>query len=235
MGGVYWYPLYNVLEEGHQIILVKPQHMKAVPGHKTDVKDSEWIADLLRHGLLTPSFIPPKPIRQLRELTRYRKTLVQERAQEVNRLQKVLESANIKLAAVATDVLGTSGRQMLEAVIQGTTDVEVLADLARGVLRKKIPQLQRALEGQVQPHHRFLLQRILAHIEFLEASMAQVQCEIEQRLSPYEQAMELLQTIPGIKAISAAGILAEIGSDISIPRCYPQSAHCRRAGVGRGH
>jgi len=231
--GVYWYPIYNVLEEGHQIILVNPQHMKAVPGRKTDIKDSEWIADLLRHGLLTPSFIPPKPIRQLRELTRYRKTLVQERAREVNRLQKVLESANIKLAAVATDVLGKSGRDMLEALVQGTTDVGVLADLARGLLRKKMPQLQRALEGQVQPHHRFLLQCILAHIEFLEASMEQVQGEIEQRLNPYEQAMVLLQTIPGIKAISAAGILAEIGIDMSR---FPTSKHLASwAGVCPGN
>jgi transposase len=155
--GVYWHPVFNLLEEDFSVILVNAQHMKALPGRKTDIKDSEWIADLLRHGLLRPSFIPSKPIRVLRELTRYRKTLVQERAQEVNRLHKVLEGANIKLAAVATDVLGKSGRDMLTALIEGTTDAEVLADLARGLLRKKLPQLQEALEGRVQPHHRTLL------------------------------------------------------------------------------
>ncbi len=163
--GVYWHPIFNILEEGRTIILVNAQHMKAVPGRKTDVKDSEWLADLLRHGLLKASFIPPKPIRELRDLTRYRKTLVQERSQEVNRLQKLLEGANIKLAAVATDVLGKSGRDMVEAVIGGEQNAEALAALARGRLRAKLPDLRKALEGRVQPHHRFLLQRILAHID----------------------------------------------------------------------
>jgi len=162
---VYWRPVFNVLEEGRTIILVNAQHMKAVPGRKTDVKDSEWIADLLRHGLLKASFIPPKPIRDLRELTRYRKTLVQERGRETNRLQKLLEGANIKLASVATDVLGKSGRDMLEALIGGEQRPEVLAELARGRLRAKLPQLRQALEGRVQPHHGFLLTRLLAHID----------------------------------------------------------------------
>ncbi len=181
--GVLWHPIFNILEEGREIILVNAQHMKAVPGRKTDVKDSEWLADLLRHGLLKASFIPPKPIRELRDLTRYRKTLVQERSQEVNQLQKLLEGANIKLAAVATDVLGKSGRDMLEAVIGGEQDAEVLAALARGRLRAKLPNLRKALEGRVQPHHRFLLQQLLAHIDFLEQSMMQVEEEIEQSLS----------------------------------------------------
>lgn len=165
--GSYWRPVFNLIEEGRTIILVNAQHMKAVPGRKTDLKESEWLADLLRHGLLRASFIPPAPVRELRDLTRYRKTLVQERAQEANRLQKVLETANVKLAAVATDVLGKSGRAMLEALIAGTTDAEVLSQLARGKLRNKLSQLQEALDGRVQPHHRLLLKHILAHIAFL--------------------------------------------------------------------
>lgn len=203
------------LEEGRNILLVNPQHIKAVPGRKTDVKDSEWLADLHRHGLLKASFIPPKPIRELRELTRYRKTLVQERAQEVNRLQKVLEGANVKLAAVATDVLGKSGRQMLEALSGGEVDAQALSELARGRLRAKLPQLRQALEGRVEPHHRFLLERILAHIDFLEASLQQVQQEIEQRLAPFEEAIALLESIVGIDLIAAIAIVAEIGIDMS--------------------
>ena len=213
--GVYWHPVFNLLEEHHTIILVNPQHMKAVPGRKTDVKDAAWIADLLRHGLLRPSFIPPKPIRDLRDLMRYRKTLVQARSQEINRLQKVLEGANIKLAAVATDVLGKSGRDMLEALVGGAQDAEALAELARGRLRAKLPQLRQALDGRVQPHHRFLLQQILAHIDFLEESLAQVQQELEQRLGPFEEAMTLVEGVTGIQATAAAAILAEIGVDPS--------------------
>jgi transposase len=152
--GVFWRPIFNLLEDGPTIVLVNATHMHAVPGRKTDVKDSEWIADLLRHGLLQPSFIPPTPIRELRELTRYRKTLVQERADLVNRRQKVLETANLKLAAVATDVLGKSGRAMLAAIIAGEGAAAALAELARGRLRAKLPELRRALEGRVEPHPR---------------------------------------------------------------------------------
>jgi transposase len=213
--GVFWHPVYNLLEQGRTILLVNPQHMRAVPGRKTDVKDAEWLADLLRHGLLSASFIPPKPIRELRELTRYRKTLVAERAQEVNRLQKVLEGANVKLAAVATDVLGRSGRLMLEAMLGGEQEAEALAELARGRLRAKLPDLRLALDGRVQPHHRFLLERILAHIDFLEESLAQVQKEIEQRLSPFEEAVTLAQSLLGIQETAAAAIVAEIGTDMS--------------------
>jgi transposase len=231
--GVFWHPIFNVLEEGREIILVNAQHMKAVPGHKTDVKDSEWLADLLRHGLLQASFIPPKPIRELRELTRYRKTLVQERNQEVNRLQKVLEGANIKLAAVATDVLGKSGRDMLEAVVGGEQDAEALASMARGRLRAKLPDLRLALEGRVQPHHRFLLQRILAHIDFLDQSIAQVEQEIEQHLRPFEEAVELVQSITGLQATTTAGILAEIGIDMTR---FPSDKHLASwAGVCPGN
>jgi len=138
--GMYWRPVFTLLEEGRSVILVNAQHMKAIPGRKTDIKDSEWLADLLRHGLLKASFIPPAPIRELRDLTRYRKSLVQERAREVNRVHKVLETANVKLSSVATDVLGKSGRDMLSALIEGTTDAQILADLARGKLRKQLPQ-----------------------------------------------------------------------------------------------
>ncbi len=213
--GVYWRPVYNLLEANRTVILVNPKHMKAVPGRKTDVKDSEWIADLLRHGLLQASFIPPQPIRELRELTRYRKTLVEQRTAEVNRLQKLLEGANIKLAAVATDVLGKSGRAMLEALIEGTADAATMAELARRRLRAKLPQLRAALEGRVQPVHRFLLGQFLALIEFLEDAIAQVQAEIERRLAPYHEAVERLQTIPGVGETAAAAILAEIGVDMS--------------------
>ena len=165
--GVYWRPVFNLLEDGRTIILVNPQHIKAVPGRKTDVKDSEWLDDLLRQGLLTPSFIPPQPIRARRELTRYRKRLVEERAREVSRVQKVLEGANIKLAAVATDVLGTSGRARREALIAGEQDPVVLAELARGRLRAKRQALQLALDGRLVAQHRTVLRHLLAHIDFL--------------------------------------------------------------------
>jgi transposase len=220
--GVYWWPVYNLLEDGRSITLVNPQHMRAVPGHKTDVKDSEWLADLLRHGLLKASFIPPRPIRELRELTRYRKTLVQERAQEVNRLQKVLESANIKLAAVASDVVGASARRMLEALLAGEEDVEALAQLAHARLRRRIPELRQALVGRIRPHHRVLLRRLLDHIDFLAASMAHLQAEIDVRLQPYAEGMTLLQSIPGISAVAAATIIAEMGSDMAR---FPSAKH----------
>ena len=199
--GVYWRPVFNILEEGRTLVLVNPQHIKHVPGRKTDVKDAEWLADLLRHGLLQPSFIPPAPIRELRELTRYRKTLVQARTDEVNRLQKTLEGANLKLAAVATSVLGVSGRAMLEALLGGEQDPLVLAEVARGKLRAKLPALRKALEGRVQPHHLVLLGQLLAHIDFLDASIAQVEQAIEARQAPFAEAIELLQTIPGVGAV----------------------------------
>ncbi len=219
---IYWRPVFNVLEEAHTIILVNAQHIKAVPGRKTDVRDAEWLADLLRHGLLQPSFIPPAPIRNLRDLTRYRKTLIGERTQEINRLHKVLESANIKLGMVATDVLGTSGRLMLAALLNGEEDPQVLADLARGLLRKKLPALQQALEGRVQPHHRVLLRQILAHVDFLERSIAVVQAEVGQLLDPMAEDVALLQTIPGVSKQAATTIVAEIGTDM---RRFPSAKH----------
>src|SRR5437763_15092 len=215
--GVYWQPVFNILEEeeGRTLLLVNAQHIKTVPGRKTDVRDSEWLADLLRHGLLRASFIPPAPIRDLRELTRYRKTLVQEHSAEVNRLHKVLESANLKLGAVATDILGASGRDMLAALLAGERDPDVLADLARGKLRGKLPDLRRALVGRVKPHHLVLIERILAHLDFLEQSIAQVQDEIDQALAPFEEAVGLLDGIPCVGRTAAAAMVAEIGTDMS--------------------
>jgi len=220
--GIYWRPIFNLLEDGQTVLLVNAQHVKAVPGRKTDVKDSEWLADLLRHGLLQPSFIPPAPVRALRDLTRYRKTLIQERAQEVNRLHKVLETANLKLASVATDILGASGRRMLEAILAGEQDPAVLAELAQGRLRQKLPQLRLALQGRPQPHHRVLIERILAHVDFLEDSLAALQAEIAAALVPVAAAVTLLQTIPGIGAAAAATIVAEIGTDMER---FPSAKH----------
>jgi transposase len=213
--GVFWQPVFNLLEDGRTMVLVNPQHIKAVPGRKTDVKDSEWLADLLRHGLLTPSFIPPAPIRELRELTRYRKHLVEARAREVNRVQKVLEGANIKLSSVATDVLGKSGRAMLEALIAGEQDPARLSELARGRMRSKRPELQRALDGRLLGQHRILLQHLLAHIDFLDQSIAELEAEIERCLAPFGQAVALAQTLPGIAETAATAIIAELGTDMS--------------------
>jgi transposase len=231
--GVSWWPVDHLLEEGRCVTLVNPQHMQAVPGHPTEVKDSEWLADLLRHGLLRASFIPPRPIRELRELTRSRKTLVQERAQEVNRLQKVLESANSKLAAVASDVVGASARRMLEALLAGEQDVETMAQLAHARMRQRLPELRQALVGEVRPHHRVLLRRLLDHIDCLDRSMAQVPAEIDQRLQPDAQALHLLQSIPGVNRLAAAAIIAEIGVDMMR---FPSARHLAAwAGVCPGN
>jgi transposase len=231
--GVFWRPVFNLLEEGHEIVLVNPQHMKAVPGRKTDVKDAAWLADLLRHGLLQPSFIPPAPIRALRELVRYRRTLVQERVRGVNRIQKVLELANIKLAAVASEVLGTSGRAMLDALLAGQTDPAALAELARGRLRAKLPALRLALAGRLQPHQCVLLQQMLAHVDFLETSLAQLQVEIDRHLVPCAEAMALAQTLPGVGPTAAAGLIAELGTDMGV---FPSHRHLASwAGVCPGN
>jgi transposase len=220
--GIYWRPVFNLLESRFEVILVNAQHMKAVPGHKTDVKDSEWIADLLRHGLLTASFIPPKPIRDLRDLVRSRKTLVQQRAQAVNRVQKVLETANIKLSSVASDVLGKSGRDMLDALLAGISDAETLANLARGRLRAKLPLLREALDGRVDATHRVLLRHLLDLIDFLQGQIEQLSADIEQQLPPYQKLLALLLQIPGIGLTAAVTILAEIGTDM---RRFPSAKH----------
>src|SRR5215208_1573914 len=193
--GVYWKPIWNLLEGSFELVLANARHVKAVPGRKPDVRDCEWIADLLRHGLLSGSFVPDRAQRELRELTRYRTSLVQERSAEVNRLQKTLEGANIKLGDVATDIMGLSSRQMLAALAGGETDAAAMAQLAQGRLRDKLPGLERALAGRVGPHQRFLLARQLAHIDFLDANIAEVSAEIAERLHPYDAELERLATI----------------------------------------
>ena len=213
--GVYWHPIWNVLEGTLELVLANARHIKAVPGRKTDVKDCAWIAELLRHGLLQPSFVPLRPERQLRELTRYRATLVQQRTAEVNRLQKTLESANIKLAAVASDIMGVSAQAMLAELLAGNTDVATIANLARGRLRDKLPQLEQALVGRFDEHHRFMVAAYLAHIEYLDTAITAAEARIDERLLPCEQAVAQLDTIPGISRVAAQALLAELGTDMS--------------------
>ncbi len=213
--GVYWKPVYNLLEAANfEPMVVNAQHIKAVPGRKTDVRDAEWIADLLRHGLLRASFIPDREQRELRELVRYRRSLVQERSREANRLQKVLEGANVKLSSVATDVLGRSGRDMLSAIVQGIADPVALASLARGRLKQKSDQLEQALRGLVGPHQRFLLREQLSHIEEIEGRIARLNTEIEDRLHPFEPILQRLETIPGVGRRVGEEVLAEIGTNM---------------------
>src|SRR5687767_3283553 len=220
--GVYWKAPFNLLEGQFQVLLAKAQHINAVPGRKTDVKDAEWIADLLRHGLLRASFVPDRPQRELRELTRYRTALVRERASEVNRLQKTLEGANVKLAGVATDVLGLSARRMLAALVAGEEDAAVLADMAQGRLREKIPQLERALAGRFGAHQRFLVAEQLAHVDFLDERIARLDAEIAERTRPVADVLERLDTIPGVGRRTAEILAAEIGVDMAR---FPTAAH----------
>jgi transposase len=220
--GIYWRPIFNLLEGGFTVLLVNAGHIKTVPGRKTDVKDCEWIADLLSHGLLKGSFIPPEPIRDLRDLTRYRKSLTDERVRDVNRLQKLLEGANIKLSSVATDVMGVSGKAMLEALVSGSTDPDVLADLAKGRLRQKLPLLKEALQGRFRPHHRFLLEEILKHLDYLDGAIERLSQEVLNRLVPFSVLIELMDLIPGIDQRVAEGILSEIGPDMN---WFPSDRH----------
>jgi transposase len=215
-------PVWNLLEDAFSLQLVNARHIKQVPGRKTDVRDAEWIATLLRHGLLRASFVPERPQRELRELVRYRTSLVREQSAEINRLQKTLEGANINLAAVATDILGKSAREMLQALIGGITNASALADLAKGKLRAKLPELERALIGRVGPHQPFLLARQLAHIDYLEALIEEVSAEITERMCPFEAALEHLDTIPGVGRRIAEVIVAEIGLDLER---FPGLAH----------
>lgn len=212
--GVYWKPVWNVLEGGFELVLANAQHIKAVPGRKTDVRDCEWIADLLRHGLLRPSFVPDRPQRELRDLTRYRVSLVYQRTAEVNRLQKVLEDANVKLASVATDIMGLSAQAMLQELVSGNTDTTAIAELAKGRLRKKIPELEQALTGRFADHHRFLVTCHLSLIDNFDELIAEVEAEIEERVRPFEEKVKQLDTLPGINRIAAQAILAEIGTDM---------------------
>ena len=220
--GVYWKPIWNLLEQRFHLLLVNARHMKAVPGRKSDVRDSEWIAELLQHGLLRGSFVPDRAQRELRELTRYRMALVRQRTAQANRLQKTLEGANIKLASVATDILGVSGQQILAALIAGELDPRVLAELAQGLLRKKIAQLEHALTGQVDAHQRFLLRRHLEQIEGLAAALVDVSAEIAERMRPSEALIARLDAIPGIGRYVAEALLAEIGTDM---RRFPSAQH----------
>jgi transposase len=213
--GVYWKPVYYVLEDDFELLLVNAAHVKNVPGRKTDVADAQWLCQLLEHGLLRSSFVPPKPIRELRDLTRYRKSLVWERQREANRPQKLLEDANIKLASVATRTLGASGRAMLAELCEGRNDPEALAELARGKLRRRLPELRRALQGRFSAHHALIVSRQLAHVDYLDESIAELSGEIEERLRPFAPEVELLLTIPGVAQRTAEVILAELGPDMS--------------------
>jgi transposase len=220
--GVYWKPIWNLLEDAFVLLLVNARHVRQVPGRKTDARDGEWLADLLRHGLLRGSFVPDRPQRELRELTRYRTSLVRARTAEANRLQKTLEGANVKLGLVATDVLGKTGRDILAALVAGATDPAALARLARGLLRKKLPQLEQALTADVGRHQRFLLAQHLAHIDFLEAAIAQVGAEVARRLRPLDEAIARLDAIPGIGREAAEALLAELGGGVAR---FPTAKH----------
>ena len=231
--GVFWKPVYNLLEGQFTLLLVNAHHIKAVPGRKTDVRDCEWLADLLRHGLLKPSFVPDRPQRELRELTRYRTTLVRARSAEVNRLQKTLEGANIKLAAVASSIVGKSAREMLDALVAGATDPAALAQLARGRLREKLPQLEQALRGHFAVHQRFLVAQQLAHIDYLDEAIERLSAEIGERLRPLEETLAQLETIPGVGRRAAEIIVAEMGTDM---RRFPSAAHLAAwAGMAPGN
>jgi transposase len=220
--GVYWKPCWAVLEDRFECMLVNARHVKQVPGRKTDVSDAAWLCQLLEAGLLRGSFVPPKPIRALRTLTRYRRSQIKERAREANRLHKVLEDTGIKLDCVATDILGKSGRAMLDALVAGTTDPELLAELARGKLRAKIPALREALEGRFDPQHGLVVSAILAHLDFLDEQIERLSEMIEEQLRPFAAAVQLLRTIPGVETRTAEMIIAEIGADM---RVFPSDRH----------
>jgi transposase len=231
--GEYWKPVFNLLEGHAEVILVNAQHVSKVPGRKTDQTDAEWLAELLQHGLLKASFIPPVGQRELRELTRFRTSFVRERATLINRLQKVLESANIKLASVASDVVGVSGRAMLDALIDGHAQPKAMAELAKGRLRAKRAELAQALEGRVKAHHRFLLTELLCQIDSLDETIERFNTEIGAYCRPFEEAVGLLDTIPGVARATAEAIVAEIGVDMSR---FPSADHLASwAGVAPGN
>jgi transposase len=231
--GVYWKPVFNLLEDRFEVVLVNPRHIKNVPGRKTDVKDCQWLAQLLQCGLLRASFVPPKPIRELRDLTRERTQLVAEKTAVANRIQKVLEDANIKLAGVATDVLGVSGRAMIRALIAGCEDPDQLAELALRRLRQKLPALRAALRGRVSEHHRALLGLLMSHLDALEVLIAELTRRIEAALGRFAEAADRLATIPGVDRRIAASLIAEVGTDMSR---FPTAGHLASwAGVCPGN
>ncbi len=221
--GVYWKPVWAILEDDFDCLLVNARHVKNLPGRKTDVKDAEWLCQLLEAGLLRASFVPPKPIRRLRNFTRYRTAQVKERQREANRLHKALEDTGIKLDCVVTDILGKSGRAMLDALCEGTTDPDILAELAKGRLRAKIPALREALEGRFDTHHALLIGAILAHLDFLDEQIQRLSDAIEEQLRPFQAHVELLRSLTGIETRTAQNILAEIGTDMSV---FPTAGHC---------
>jgi transposase len=220
--GDYWKPVWHILEDDFELMLVNARDVKQVPGRKTDVSDAAWLCQLAEAGLLRASFVPPKPIRDLRLLTRYRRTQIAERRREAQRLHKALEDTGIKLDCVATDILGKSGRAMLDALIGGTTDPEVLAELARGKLRKKIPALREALQGRFEALHALLIGAIVAHLDFLDEQITSLSQAIEEQIAPFAAARELLMTIPGVGQRTAEVIIAEIGTDMTV---FPSAGH----------
>lgn len=215
--GTYWRPVFNVLEcaDLDELMVVNAGHIKQVPGRKTDVKDAEWIAELLQHGLLRPSFVPQREQRELRDLVRYRRTVIEQRAHEVQRVHKLLEAANVKLASVATDIFGVSGRAMLEALIAGEEDVRRLSGLARGQLKRKRGELEEALEGSIGPHQRLMLRHHLDLIDFLDRKLIELDREVEERMRPFEAALSRIDEIRGIARQTAQEMLAELGTDMS--------------------
>jgi transposase len=221
--GVYWQAVWHILEEDFELTLCNARHVKNVPGRKTDVSDAQWLCQLMEAGLLRGSFVPPKPQRRLRTLTRYRKTQIAERQREANRLHKALEDTGIKLDCVASDILGKSGRAMLDALVAGTTDPVVLADLAQGKLRAKIPALREALEGRFEAHHALVIGAILAHLDFLDEQIQRLGDAIEEQLGPFGLAgVKLASTIPGVARRTAEVLVAEIGTDMSV---FPSARH----------
>jgi transposase len=220
--GAYWKPVFYLLEHDIECWLLNARHMKAVPGRKTDVKDAEWIAQLIEHGLVRPSFVPPRPIRQLRDLTRYRTEVVRERTREAQRLEKLLEDAGIKLSTVASDILGKSGRAMLEALIAGERDPHVLAEMALGRMRGKHPALVEALTGFFSEHHAFFARAMLDRIDAATAMQARLTTRIDRYVQPFQDRVELLATIPGLSPHTAQVVLAEIGTDITR---FPTAGH----------
>jgi len=233
--GSYWKPVWYLLEEreSFELLLVNARHVKILPGRKTDVADAEWLAELLEHGMLRGSFVPPQAIRELRDLTRYRKRLVQAHTAECQRIHKTLEDAGIKLDSVASDVLGVSGRAMLVALVAGERNPEVLAELAKGRLRKKIPELREALRGRFREHHALLIGLCLDHAAHLEAATTKLDSEVDRVMAPFEQARDHLDTIPGVGKRAAECIIAEIGVDMTR---FPTAAHLASwAGMAPGN
>ena len=231
--GVYWKPVWNILEGQVEVVLVNAQHIKAVPGRKTDIKDCQWIAELLQHGLLRGGFVPPTPIRQLRDLTRMRASLRQDHTAVANRRQKVLEDANIKLASVARDGLGVSGRAILAQLLAGEENAEKLVGLSRGRLRSKLPAMQLALEGRMTEHHRWRLRVLHKQLLFLEAQITKLEAKMQEQLGDYQEAVGLCTTIPGIEEVAAANLLAEIGVNMAQ---FPSTQHLASwAGICQGN